>query len=783
MKKKFYTLGTALMFFWLFTISNAVTAQQPYITLIQPTGPNIEITQGSTYLISWNDNFVQPVNIYFSADGGASYTTLALNVLGTTYLWNTTGLNIGTLYRIKVESQHGTYYDVSSQNFSIVDEVNGYITLNQPTGGEAWAEGKTYLISWDDNLTAPVKVELYHSSTLVETISSSATGSTVYWTIPQGYVNTYGSTNWRIKVSSTVTNAVTSPATSGYFTINESAGSYITVLQPGGGESWALGTTHLISWIDDVPEPVDVILYRGNDIDTLAQDVVGSTYYWTLSDTIPMAGGYRIKVISSLDATLIGLSNTFNIIKSEGTFITVYQPNGGERWALGTTHLISWNDDLPEPVDIILYRSNNDIDTLAQDVVGSTYYWTLSDTILATAGYRIKVISTKEVTLYDFSDLSFTISKSAGTNIEVIQPNGNESWAVNTTHLISWIDDVPEPVDIVLFRGGDIDTLAQDVIGSTYYWTISDTTPASTGYRIKVVSTKDANLYDISDAGFSITLSTGTYEEVLQPNGGETWARGTAHLISWIDDMPEAVNIELLTGGTVYDTLATNVVGSTWVWDISDTTATATNYRIRVSSTIDPTHLKDVSNGYFAISASAGTYVEVLQPNGGEQWVAGSSYLVSWIDDAPEPMNVVVMTGNAVTDTIVLNAIGTTYVWDIPTTYSTGYNYRVKVYSTLDPTHITDVSDGYFTIYAMPMAAIYPNPANNYVTLELNGTSNEPCTIEMYDRFNNKVINTIVNPARSNSVKLSTQNLPNGIYFITITSSAERVTKKVIVQH
>jgi hypothetical protein len=687
MKKIIYTLGTALLFFWLFTSSNAVMAQQPFITLIQPTGPNVVWSGGETHVISWNDNIVTPVNVLVSLDGGATFTTIATNVTGTTYYWNTTGYTAGNQYRIKIESQSGTYSDMSSHNFSIEYPANGFITINQPTGGENWAEGQTYLISWDDNLSDQIYVAIYHGSSMVASIGSTY-GSTISWTIPYGLTTGYSQNGWKIKLWSANPQSTTPPVYSSSFSISKSNGTFIEVYQPAGGEKWAQGTTHLISWNDDITDPntpVVVSLYNGNTFSGTLGTTLGTTLLWTVPSSFPAGNNYRIRVESAIDPTLYDRSNRFSLTKSEGSFIEVYQPNGGERWAQGTTHLISWNDDLPEPVDIVLYR------------------------------------------------------------------------------------------------GSDVDTLAQDVVGSTFYWTISDTVPAHSSYRIKVISSKDASLKDRSDAGFSITNSAGTYVEVLQPNGGETWARGTSHLISWIDDMPEAANIELLKGSSVYATLATNVVGSTWVWDISDTTLVGTNYKIRVSSTIDP-NLNDRSNTYFKISASAGTYIEVQQPNGGEQWVAGSSYWISWIDDVPEPVNVVLLKGNSVHDTIALDVVGSTYIWDIPSTQVAGTNYKVKVYSTLDP-NLYDKSNANFTIFAAPMMTAYPNPANNFVTLEMKSNNTENYTVEMYDRFNNKVMNTIVNPGGTNQVKISTQSLPTGIYFMVVTSPSERTTKKIIVQH
>jgi hypothetical protein len=683
MKTKFYFLSFALVVF-LFS-GLRLSAQTPTITLLQPTDPGIEWTVGGTYVISWVDNFPHGVDILLTADNGASFDTIATNVLGSVYYWTTTGVNLGTNYKIKVESTlANSYYDMSSHTFSLVDQTNGYITMEQPVGGEVWSENNTYLISWNDNLTEPVKVELFQGgASAVATLSSSTTGSTLSWTIPTGYAGT----GYTIKVSSTVTGATTTPAESGAFDIIASSGTYVDVYKPAGGEHWAKGTTHLISWNDDVFEPVYIQLYdvSAGTYTTLDTNVVGTTWYWTIDNALT-AGSYSIYVRSTLDPTHVyDYSGNFNVTTSTGTYIEVYQPAGGESWARGTSHLISWNDDVFEKVYIQLY-----------DVSAGTYT-----------------------------------------------------------------------------------TLDTNVVGTTWVWSI-DNALATGSYKIYVRSTLDpTHVYD-NGGNFSITASTGTYIEVYQPNGGESWARGTSHLISWNDDFPEGVNLVLKHGSTIIDTIGLDILGSTYVWNIP-TSINPDYYKVEIYSTLDSLNLNDDSDGNFNITASAGTFVEVLQPNGGEVWAAGTSYWISWNDDFVEGVNIELFKNGSWDSNIATNVLGSAYSWTIPVTQSPSTHYKVEVYSTLDSTNLHDFSDNYFEIVPQTMMSVYPNPANNQVTVNMeNMRSDNGYTLQVFNRFNKPVMELQTN---SPTTTLSTTRLSDGIYFVVATSDKNRVTKKMIIQH
>ncbi len=783
MKAKFYSYGIALMVFLFASLK--LSAQTPTITLLQPTDPGIEWTVGGTYVISWIDNFPHGVDILLTDDYGTTFDTIVKNVTGSVYYWNTTGVALGTHYKIKVESTlANSYSDMSSHTFKVVDQAGGSITLEQPTGGEIWSEGNTYLLSWYDNLTAPVMVELLKNNTPIDTLVASTTGTTTYWTIPTGLANS--GYIYKIRVSSTVTGATTTPAVSGSFKIIASSATYVEVYQPNGGESWARGTTHLISWNDDLTEPVNIELYSGSTkVADIATDVTGTTFWWTIDAAQTTGNYYRIYVRSTLDPTHVydRSNGYFHITAGNGTFVEVYQPNGGESWARGTTHLISWNDDVVEPVNIELYSGSTKVADIATDVTGTTFWWTIDAAQTTGNYYRIFVRSTLDPThLYDHSNGYFHITASSGDYLEVYQPNGGESWARNTTHLISWNDDLTEPVNIELYYGSTkVADIATDVTGSTYWWTIDAAQTTGNYYRIFVRSTLDpTHVYDRSNGYFHITASTGTYVEVYQPNGGESWARGTAHLISWNDDFPEGVNIILKQGSTIKDTIGLDVLGSTYVWNIPSATATG-NYRVEIYSTLDSLHLHDYSDGNFAITASEGTFVEVLQPNGGEVWAAGTSYWISWNDDFLEGVNIALWKNGSFDSYIATDVLGSAYSWAIPVTQTPGTYYKVEVYSTLDSLNLKDFSDGYFEIVPQTMMSVYPNPANNQVTINLKNMQEKGYySIRLFDRFNKQVAELQTN---STTATLSTAGLVNGVYFVVVTTDKTRVTGKIVVQH
>ena len=406
--------------------------------------------------------------------------------------------------------------------------------------------------------------------------------------------------------------------------------------------------------------------------------------------------------------------------------------------------------------------------------------------------------------------------------VKVLQPsNSGIQWGFKTRHLISWDDNFTKTVKIELLRynsGGTFITsytIAENISGSTYSWYIykdrnNNTIPVGNQYyyKIRVSSTADHSVKDESNHTFQILDAPGSKVTVLQPsNSGIQWGFKTRHLISWNDNIPGTVKIELLrynSGGTFITsyTIAENISGSTYSWyiykDRNNNTIPVGNqyyYKTRVSSTADHS-VKDESNHAFQITAlPKGTKVTVLQPsNSGIQWGFKTKHLISWNDNIPGTVKIELLRYNSggtfiTSYTIAENISGSTYSWYIykdrnNNTIPAGnqYYYKIRVSSTVDA-NVKDESNHYFHIVLQPTIDVYPNPVASQLTLKFNETDHQVYTLTLYNRYNKQVMTRPVNTAYTKEVRINTEYLPDGIYFLRLESGKQVISRKIIVRH
>ena len=195
------------------------------------------------------------------------------------------------------------------------------------------------------------------------------------------------------------------------------------------------------------------------------------------------------------------------------------------------------------------------------------------------------------------------------------------------------------------------------------------------------------------------------------PNGGETWAVGSAQTIRWsyVGNPGTSVRISLLKGGTLVRTIATSTpigtggVGA-FTWTVASTVAPASDYQVRVTSTTNSA-IGDVSNGLVSV-VNTGSRITLLAPNGGESVVAGSRQTVRWsYTGTPGSfVRISLFKGGLWKRTIVssapIGAGGTgSFEWTVPVTQTPGSDYKVKVISTSNGTY-QDLSNQTFSIVA-----------------------------------------------------------------------------------
>ncbi len=196
----------------------------------------------------------------------------------------------------------------------------------------------------------------------------------------------------------------------------------ITVSSPNGGETWGLGTAQYITWTGSnlmdrilhfpnspTPKHINIVLTNSSGVKiTIASDVIvdPAGYSWSIPKSLS-PGRYKITVSTIAKpspyydegAYVLGTksySDTsddyFDIVEPS---LTIISPSGGEQWARGTTHTISWISTVTGLVSISLSSSASGTPTL---IAGSlpasgSYSWTIPQNEPLGSIYRIRVMS------------------------------------------------------------------------------------------------------------------------------------------------------------------------------------------------------------------------------------------------------------------------------------------------------------------------------------------------------------------------------------------------------
>jgi len=249
--------------------------------------------------------------------------------------------------------------------------------------------------------------------------------------------------------------------------------SSITVLDPNGGESWAIGSTKTIKWNSSgVSGNIIIKLIKGTEmLGSIAWNVPNTgSYNWTINNIggTPIRPGndYKVLVRSFDDHSIEDQSNSnFSITSDVTGSISVTSPNGGESWAKGSIKTIRWNSTgVSGNVIIKLIKGTEMLGSIAWNVPNTgSYNWTINDIggtpIQPGNNYKVLVRSFNDHSIEDQSDRNFTISSISITqktvvsgkpsrpvvkaiekepSLKVIKPRGGEIWEMGSIEEIKW---------------------------------------------------------------------------------------------------------------------------------------------------------------------------------------------------------------------------------------------------------------------------------------------------------------------------------------------------------
>ncbi|MEJ2196268.1 MAG: Ser-Thr-rich GPI-anchored membrane family protein [Ignavibacteriaceae bacterium] len=372
------------------------------ITVISPNGGEIWYV-GEDYNIIWTDNLTGNIEIHLLKGGEFLSVIDASDPSDGIKTWSLpSSQETGSDFRIRIASlDNSNIFDISDSTFTIAHKV----LVVAPNGGESWQAGSEHTISWSDNITGNVRIELWKADIFHFLIDPSAPSNGNYnWTIDP---TLQADNKYKIKIISVEDTTVNDYSDDNFEIF---AGS-ITIASPNDGEIWQAGELRSIRWIDNINENVQIDLYKGG---SLHSNIVASTnsdgnYNWTIPFTLESGSDFSVKITSVNSSNTFDFSNkNFTIVGKE---ITVTAPNGGESLTKGKTYFITWEDNLSGNIEILLYKGG-----ILQDLVENStpsdgsYTWQISSNLPSGSDYQIKIASLEESSIFDFSDAEFTIS-------------------------------------------------------------------------------------------------------------------------------------------------------------------------------------------------------------------------------------------------------------------------------------------------------------------------------------------------------------------------------------
>lgn len=701
--------------------------------------------------ITWYSSQVTNVKIEYTLDNGSNWSTITNSTSSVGYfLWSALPNVPSTNARIRISDAADGYPSVASDSvFTITPQPS--LKIISPDGGENWMSGTTQTIRWNalgktrtGGGNIKFKSSPYFPLTIANIKIEFTTNNGSNWTsIVQSTPNN-GSYVWspvpsqnsslcRVKISDADL-GVPFAISDSTFVIYNNIPREIVVKSPNGGEVWQAGTTQVINWASNGVTAVNIDYTTNNGIDwnAIVANIPSTGYYsWTQVPNTPSTN-CRIRVTDAVNGFPVSLSTlTFTIAPPPE--ITVLSPNGGETLQAGSNVNISWTSTNVANVKIEL-TTNNGADW--SQIVASTpsigqYIWqNISGTNSSLC--RIKISNADGTGQpYDISNNNFTITNLIVQSIKLTSPIGGEVWQAGTTHNIKWEGNAINSVKIEFTsdNGSNWTTVADNLPGSgSYAWSLPDIN--STQCKIRISDATDGVPSDLSSQAFTIqpisTLS------VTSPVAGAVYSAGSPVHIRWTSTGIENVKIEFTTNNGLIQADWFTLVSSTpsngdYVTTFS---VPSDQYRVRVSEALTGSPIA-YSDGVFTISAQAVRTIGMIAPNGGEQWIVGTTDEIRWTSTNIDSVKLEYSLDggadwNTIADKVPSNGL---YNWVVPNVAFRSDNCRIKVSDVRQGTP-SSISAGPFSIYSSKVLKwVFPNGGefiwqDTLITWTSSGVSN-----------------------------------------------------------
>jgi len=403
---------------------------------------------------------------------------------------------------------------------------------------------------------------------------------------------------------------------------------YVEIISPNGGESWEVGSNQNITWESSGVSFLKIEYTTNNGIDwmQIANSIpsANGNYEWTVTNTA--SSDCKIRINDTANPNVYDESDSaFTIFNSRFLFTpetTFLQDTLGSEiiFNVPIVNISSY------PLTSYVTREINDLPPGWQSALcfGSLCFSTNVDSIATTPDFNIPPINpgdTLQFSLHVFPQIntgSAHIRLRAGDyynpadtayvdlyteaelpkKINLIIPNGGESWLVGSVYNIIWTSTAVSDVKIEYSTNSGVSW--NTIINSTpssgsYAWTVPNT--SSNNCRIKISDISDPLIFGESTNDFAILQPLII---VNSPNGGEGWQIGSAQNITWTSSNVSKVKIEYSTnnGSSWIIIVDSTLSNGTYEWTVPSTPST--NCKVKISDITNAT-IFDLSDGTFSI--------------------------------------------------------------------------------------------------------------------------------------------------------------------------------------
>jgi hypothetical protein len=602
--------------------------------------------------------------------------------------------------------------------------VNSQTVTYPSASGIVWRGGSTYSIQWSGyTLATDIRIQLYKGSSLYYTISSSTSNDGVHsWTVPTSLPT---GTDYYVYVRGYLLGSeIYSDVSNYYFTISNANVTYPSA----SNISWRPGSSYTISWTGFIGSYVKIELFKGSSLyytftSSTAND--GSEVV-TVPSTAAIGADYYIRITSTSNTAIYDNSDNYFAIGLP----QVTSPTASNiSWRPGYSYYINWTGFAATNVKIELYKSSTGVYTTITSSTANTgsYYWTVPSSITQASDYWIRITSTTNTGMYDWSDNPFAIATPKVTTPDL----ANICWRPGSSYYINWTGFAATNVKIELYKSstGVYTTITSSTANTgSYYWTLPSSITQASDYWIRVTSTTNTGMYDWSDNPFAI----GTPQITYPTASNILWRPGSSYTVTWTGFPASTVKIELMrTGYSPVVLVASTANDGSEVITVPASTVFDVYYYIAITSTTN-TGVYDLSDYYFAIAAPQVTFPTatcvMLRP--------GNTYNINWTGYIGTYVKIDLYKGSTLHTAIAASTPNDgSESWTVPASLPIGDDYKIRVTSTYN-IGITDDSDNAFNV-ALPFvtnlnaSGIVLKAGNNY-TVTWSGFAGSVVNIELY---------------------------------------------------